>query len=85
MIEEINIIIPNQKRNLAATFVLPKVTKPKAAILLMHGWVSHRHEVGGFYVQLAQSLAKQGIASLRFDFYGCGDSRVDSLKNVTQS
>ena len=78
-----DIIILKQQRNLAATLVLPTIEKPNAAVLLFHGWVSYRHEVGGFYTQLAQSLAQQGIALLRFDFYGCGESSPEHLSDLT--
>lgn len=44
------------------------------AIILCHGTGSHKDEVGNMFVHLSKMLAKKGIASIRFDFAGCGDS-----------
>lgn len=46
--------------------------EPPVAVLL-HGYGSFRDELTGF-VELASLLAEHGIASLRFDFRGCGGS-----------
>ena len=54
-------------------FVSPG-TSPSAAVLLLHGTASQRDEVGGLYTRLAAALADRGIASLRIDFAGCGES-----------
>lgn len=84
MIQETNIIIPNHHRDLTATFVQPpKNQLTRAAILLLHGWASQRHEVGEIYAHLAKQLAGQGIASLRVDFFGCGESSPDHLVDLT--
>jgi len=47
------------------------------AVLLLHGTGSHKNEVGDLYLRLAGLLADAGIASLRIDFAGTGDSPVD--------
>ena len=43
------------------------------AVLLCHGTGSHKDEVGNLFARLAGALVHEGIASLRFDFAGCGD------------
>lgn len=43
-------------------------------VLVFHGFASHKVGTNRSYVKLAQSLAKEGIATLRFDFRGSGDS-----------
>ena len=42
-------------------------------VVLVHGHGGTRHENGGF-TELASMLAEVGIASVRMDFPGCGDS-----------
>lgn len=48
------------------------------AVLMLHGFASTRDEVGGMYARLAEALAQQGIASLRIDFRGFGQSGGDT-------
>ena len=48
-------------------------------VVLVHGHGGTRNEAGGF-TQVAARLAELGIASIRMDFPGCGDS-VESFAN----
>ena len=48
-------------------------------VIMCHGTASDKNEVGGMYADLAQALAEKGIASIRFDFAGCGDSTVSGI------
>jgi pimeloyl-ACP methyl ester carboxylesterase len=43
-------------------------------VLLLHGFTGHKAEIHRMFVKLARKLAAHGVASLRFDFRGCGDS-----------
>lgn len=45
-----------------------------AAVVMLHGFGSSRDEVGGLFAQQAAALAAEGIASLRIDFRGYGES-----------
>jgi alpha-beta hydrolase superfamily lysophospholipase len=56
---------------LAATLVAPNGARQ--AVVLVHGGGVTREE-GGFFVRLATGLAEAGIASLRFDLRGHGES-----------
>ena len=55
------------------------------AVLMLHGTASHKDEVGNLYKRLAKQLAEQGIASLRIDFAGTGDSHVDYMHYTLKS
>lgn len=56
------------------TLCLPAADAPAPAVLMLHGFASSRSEAGNLYTRLAAALAKRGIASLRIDFRGWGDS-----------
>ncbi len=44
------------------------------AVVMLHGTGSNKDEAGNGYVAAAPELAKNGVASLRIDFMGSGDS-----------
>lgn len=44
------------------------------AALLLHGFTGTKTEIHRMFVKLSRRLAEHGIASLRFDFRGSGDS-----------
>jgi alpha-beta hydrolase superfamily lysophospholipase len=58
--------------HLAATLVSPD-ERPSRAVVLVHGGGVTREE-GGFFTRLAAGLADAGVASLRFDLRGHGES-----------
>jgi hypothetical protein len=63
------------EQHLVGTLALPTQAPGAVAFLLLNAGVIHRigpHRIG---VKLARRLAAVGIASLRFDFSGQGDSR----------
>ncbi len=49
-------------------------TEPPPIVIVMHGFASSKHGTNRSHVMLAEQLAKLGIATLRFDFRGAGDS-----------
>jgi len=57
---------------LAATFVEPEQATGQAVVLVHGGGVTR--EEGGFFTRLADGLAEAGVASLRFDLRGHGES-----------
>ena len=46
-------------------------------VVMLHGTGSEKNEAGGGYAIAAPILAAQGIASIRFDFMGNGESAAD--------
>ncbi|WP_417588038.1 alpha/beta hydrolase family protein [Pararhodobacter oceanensis] len=63
---------------IAATLNMPEGEGPFPAILMLHGFGSSRDEVGGMFAMEAAALAEAGIASLRIDFRGFGQSGGDT-------
>ena len=68
--------------DVAATFVRPAdtATKPFPIVVLAHGHGGTRDEAGGFR-RLAEALARRGIATIRPDFPGCGQSTEPFTRN----
>lgn len=56
---------------------LPEKEKPVPAVIILHGFASHKIGTNRSYIQMADALAEVGIATLRFDFRGAGDSEGD--------
>jgi len=58
----------------AASLHLPKEPRPSPAVLMCHGFTGHRGEAHFLFVEAARAFAAAGIAALRFDFRGSGES-----------
>ena len=71
-ITEQSFFLPSHGRMLAATCSAPE--RANAAVLFVGPFVEERKGVLPVIVSLARRLAGQGVASLYFDFSGCGDS-----------
>jgi pimeloyl-ACP methyl ester carboxylesterase len=79
---EFVVFIPNQGRLIPATVCLP-VGQPGdifPAVVMLHGTGSNRDEVSKAFKMLAPYMAQCGIASIRFDFAGQGDSTADYIE-----
>lgn len=66
--------IKRGNHEIPAVWVCPDGMGPFPVMMLCHGTASHKDEVGNLFVRLADRLAARGIASIRFDYAGCGDS-----------
>ena len=53
---------------------------PAPGVVLFHGFTGNRMESHGMFVKCSRALARAGVASLRFDFYGSGSQTVSSTK-----
>lgn len=64
------------------TYVHPLVAEGESfpLVIMLHGHGGTRNEAGG-YTRVAEGLAAKGIASIRMDFPGCGDSTESFANN----
>ena len=67
---------------IVGTLVVPQVEEPVPAVLMLHGFASQRDEVGDMYKRLAAELGTRGIASLRIDFRGWGESAGEMVDST---
>ena len=68
---------PNRSgKTLRGMLHLPAATvkRPLPGVVLFHGFTGDRMESHWIFVKCSRTLARAGIASLRFDFYGSGES-----------
>ena len=83
-----NIEIPGTRGNIPATIQLPAKSargEELPLVVLCHGFTGNR-QGDGHFAPLAEDLAAHGIATVRLDFAGCGDSTEpyanDTLANM---
>lgn len=77
---ETDVWIPAGDHRVPGTLAMParKPGEQVPAVLLLHGDLGDR-DSDGMFVRLADSLAARGIASLRIDFAGSGESTEPDL------
>ncbi len=70
-----DLLIPSRGISIPVTFVSPVARSGETAplVVMAHGHGGNRHEQGSFR-NIAERLAANGIASIRMDFPGSGDS-----------
>jgi esterase/lipase len=72
MVEKLVIFKNENGEKLFGILSLPEKRGKFPAVIMVHGFARTKSERK--FVELARELAKNEIASLRFDFSGCGDS-----------
>lgn len=68
------VVFESEGQHVVGMFHRPQTTTACPAVLMLHGFTGSKHEIRRLFVQQARALARVGIATLRFDFRGCGDS-----------
>lgn len=76
-----SIVIENQDQQIFGVLHRPLDTDNAPIVVIHHGFASSKHGSNRCYVHLAEALTKHGIAALRFDFRGSGDSE-GSLEQI---
>jgi uncharacterized protein len=72
-VPEFPVFVPLGDDRLAAALTVPQ-GEPRGLILLMTGLGAHRSHRFGIWTRTARLLAERGIASIRFDYRGVGES-----------
>lgn len=83
--KETHVAIPAGDHEIPAILSVPEGATSAPAVLLIHGFASVKDEVGDFYKRLAAALDEEGIASLRFDFAGSGESTQPFTYNTVDT
>jgi uncharacterized protein len=79
-IEESILNFQNEGMNLVCTLTVPKTNRTYPIVITLNGFTGNRNDIivtgtdEYFYARLSRILAEQGIASLRIDFRGSGES-----------
>ncbi|MCR5414243.1 MAG: lysophospholipase [Kiritimatiellae bacterium] len=82
---EKKISIQGPKGTLSAIVRLPAAVQPSAkhpVAVLCHGFGGDKCERGGMFREIADALARRGVASVRFDFNGHGESE-GAMRDMT--
>lgn len=74
-----SVVFKNHAQDIYAVLHLPAHHKDRKvpAVALCHGFTGNKSEPHRIFVKMARELAAHGIAALRFDFRGTGDSEGD--------
>lgn len=76
---EEDIFIDAGDHQIPATVTIPVGEGKFPFVVMLHGNGSTRHEAGNAYDFTAPEMAKAGIATIRFDYIGNGDSTSDYI------
>ena len=84
--QETVVAIQGADYEIPATVCMPDGEGPFPAVVMLHGTGSTRDEAGDGYKHAAPVLAeKYGIATIRIDFPGNGDSKADYMQYTFKS
>jgi dienelactone hydrolase len=72
--------VPSRGVSIPAVLTLPVAEGKLPLVVIAHGHGGSKEENGGL-TSIAESLAARGIASIRMDFPGCGESAEPFIQN----
>jgi dienelactone hydrolase len=75
--QETPVTIDAADHYIPGVLTMPAGKGPFPVVVMLHGYGSNKDEAGGGYKLFAPQLAGNGIASVRIDFLGCGESTAD--------
>ena len=78
---EVTGVVQNGSRQIPFTALIPGGRGPFPLVVINHGHGGSREENGGFR-RLAEAITKRGIATIRMDFPGCGESKASFTQNT---
>ena len=80
--ESIETTVLSRGVDIPVTFIRPIALQNESfpLVVMAHGHGGTRNEAGG-YTSVAEGLAVRGVASIRMDFPGCGESSESFVKN----
>jgi uncharacterized protein len=76
----LSVSIPSRGVQVPAILTVPTVEGKAPLVVMAHGHGGSKDEAGGF-TAIAEELARKGIASIRMDFPGCGQSKEPFTEN----
>lgn len=79
------VVIEVENQQLVGMLHLPERSELTPGVLFLHGFTGNKSEGRRLFVRQARRLAQVGIASLRIDFRGSGDSAGDSAELTVSS
>jgi uncharacterized protein len=79
------VVLENAGQRIFGIIHRPRSNLYSPAVLMCHGLAGHKTGKYRLYVHLSERLAEKGIASLRIDFRGSGDSEGDFSEVTLES
>lgn len=74
---EKSVLIKGDNYDIPGVLSYTETANKMPAVILCHGTGAQKNEVGNLFAILAEKLLQRGIASVRIDYAGCGDSKAD--------